>query len=150
MKKIDNVWLSESDRFNKIFKSVVYDQFGTITIHSKEIMFEGNKSTKVLRAPFSIKLVYTRFPLFNFILAIGITMGYCIFRHKSPEFTGIVLVADLAVFSILRLQQKWILLEYKGKSKTEQVYLSDGSIRGWKGLFGGTKKLYSTIKESIL
>ena len=149
MTKTDNVWLTEPERFNKMFKSVVYDQFGSLVIHSNEIIFTSNKGKKILKAPFTIKLVYTRFPLFNFILAIGIVIAYGILRHKSPEFTGIMLTTILILFSLLRLQQKWILVEYKNKSKTDRIYLSDGSMRGWKGVFGGTRRLYKILQKNI-
>ena len=149
MTKIHTIWLANSERFNKTLKSVAYDEVGFITITEKEFLFEGNKGKRIFKAPFTIKLVYTRFPLFNFILAIGIVIAYGILRHKSPEYTGIMLTTILILFSLLRLQQKWILVEYKNKSKTDRIYLSDGSMRGWKGVFGGTRRLYKILQKNI-
>jgi len=44
---------------------------------------------------------------------------------------------------------KWVKIEYDDGSSPAVAFFADGSLRGWGGIFGGTKRILNTVQEHI-
>ncbi len=45
----------------------------------------------------------------------------------------------------------WVKIEYYGlNGELQDAYFADGNNRGWSGILGGTKKLYSLLMDTYL
>ncbi len=44
---------------------------------------------------------------------------------------------------------EWIKVEYGDPPHLSSVYFADGSLLGWGGLLGGTRRLYAAVQTTI-
>jgi hypothetical protein len=43
----------------------------------------------------------------------------------------------------------WVKIEYcSNNNELQRAYFADGNMRGWSGIFGGTKKIYNQLKAT--
>ena len=80
--------------------------------------------------------------------------GRLIVSESSLEFRGNK--ATLTVTGISRVSferqgrdfiNKWVKIEYGNPVAPSTVFFADGGMLGWKGIFGGTKKLFRVISR---
>jgi hypothetical protein len=43
----------------------------------------------------------------------------------------------------------WVKIEYGDITTPSVAFFADGSLHGWGGIFGGTKKILKAVKQSI-
>jgi hypothetical protein len=43
----------------------------------------------------------------------------------------------------------WVKVEYGDIATPSVAYFADGSLHGWGGIFGGTKKLLEAVKQNV-
>jgi hypothetical protein len=144
-----DIWLTHPERFSKTIKSVVFDDKGSLKIENNLIRFKGQKGIIDIQNIEDISLVNSKFNWGNFILVVIFTISYGVFAIKSYLFTGVILTFVISIFFLLKAKQKWIKIDFDSDNKDNTIYLSDGSGRGWKGMFGGTEKLFNKMKKQL-
>ena len=45
--------------------------------------------------------------------------------------------------------QHWVIITFFEEGKMKKLYLADGNVFGYKGIFGGTKSLFLKLEEEI-
>jgi hypothetical protein len=144
---IDNIWLAESKRFHTTFKSLVYDDKGSVELKNGSLIFNGGKGIKQIENIKGINLVRSQFNIGNFIMAFIVTVFYGLFIRHSYIFTIVLLAIQFSIFYLLWIKQKWIEIQYENASSIETIYISDSSGLGWKGMFGGTESLFEKMNS---
>ena len=43
----------------------------------------------------------------------------------------------------------WVKIEYGDSTTLSVAFFADGSLRGWGGIFGGTKRILETVKQHL-
>lgn len=43
----------------------------------------------------------------------------------------------------------WVKIEYGDITTPSVAFLADGSLHGWGGIFGGTKKILEAVKQNV-
>jgi hypothetical protein len=44
---------------------------------------------------------------------------------------------------------KWVKIEYGHRTTPSVAFFADGSLRGWGGIFGGTKRILEAVKQHV-
>ena len=149
-----NIWFADEQRIRSISKLLVLSDKGSLRIKQNSFEFRGKKSslrmTKIRQISIvnqqisRIVLLITNLLSGVFLLVLGSQLPPDIF-HPKYIFAIISIIAILGGDALALLvvhNTKWIKLEYD----IERVaYFADGSILGWGGLFGGTKKLFRKL-----
>ena len=143
-----NIWLADPETFNKTLKSLVHDDKGIIQIENEQIIFVGKKGTRKIEDIKEVSLVNSKFNWGNLFVTVLAAIVYGFLNNKSNLFTGSILVFAILMFLLLMIKQKWIKIYFKDETGSKVVYISDGSGMGWKGMFGGTEKLFYEIKTA--
>ncbi len=62
----------------------------------------------------------------------------------------------LSIYNVLRVScgkqgrdfvNNWVKVEYGGSATPSVAYFADGSLHGWGGIFGGTKRILQAVKQ---
>lgn len=145
---MNNVWLAEPERFEKTSKSLVYDDKGELVIDQGQLTFIGEKGTRDFGQPSEVDLIYAKFAWGNFLYTMVFTLGYIFLFKLSSTLIVILLAFNIFIFVFLWRAHKWIRINFNSDEGPKTVYISDSSGTGWKGIFGGTGKLFAKIKDS--
>ena len=145
---MNNVWLAEPERFEKTSKSLVYDDKGELVIDQAQLTFIREKRTRDFGQPSEVDLIYAKFAWGNFLYTMVFTLGYIFLFKLSSTLTVILLFFNVFIFVLLWRGHKWIRIKFQEEEQPKVVYISDSSGAGWKGIFGGTGKLFAKIKDS--
>jgi hypothetical protein len=43
----------------------------------------------------------------------------------------------------------WVKIEYGDSASPSVAFFADGSLRGWGGIFGGTKRILEAVKQHV-
>lgn len=146
-KTFPSVWYTSEKRIKSISKLVVFEDRGRMDIDAKSMRFLGNKTTidmEISRIQ-NITLVRQSIPWTTYIILNLILLP--ILACGAGILPAIVLLFFSNVIGLLiGWSTRWVLVEYQDvKGNLAKAYFADGSLFGWGGLFGGTKKLYKSL-----
>jgi len=146
----DSVWYANQKRIESIIKIIVFNDRGTLDVHSGKINFKGKKHDISMSNIVKVSLSRQRIPWVVYII-INIIFVPTFILQYSDRFNiwyalAVLVLANLAGM-LVAISTKWILVEYDDESGQRcKTYLSDGSKLGWGGIFGGTKRLYQILE----
>jgi hypothetical protein len=154
-----NAWLAGSRRANSIWKFLVYEDIGTLSITPNGIWFRGRKGHSLSAAWSDIDNVEMRKQNAAWALQaclVGIACLITLLNGLTGEgpFLHYVLVAlgIAAFFGVFgrsmadRYKVPWIVVTYRDhRSEHHEAWLADGSRVGWGAMDGGTQKIQAAI-----
>jgi hypothetical protein len=63
---------------------------------------------------------------------------------------GVLFIADVRQVSYGKQGRdfinSWVKVEYGAGSTASTAYFADGRLRGWSGIFGGTRKIFHAVR----
>jgi len=160
-KKISpNVWYASEKKVKSASKFLVFNDKGSLDFSGENILFTGKKNTIQIGKSTvrGISMVSQDINWVTYIMTniLAIAVYYFVFTSISHfVFTGEDVVLLIVYFLIANgfgllvgKSTKWILVEYLDKNGNPgKAYFADGSMRGWSGIFGGTRKIYDLIRS---
>ncbi len=82
--------------------------------------------------------------------------GTLVVRDNRIEFTG---KNRLVIDSILKLSygkqgtdfvNNWVMIDYQDGAEEKMAFFADGGWLGWRGIFGGTRRIYDTVRAALM
>ena len=156
--KYDKIWYATPQRARSRTKWIVYDDVGTLAIENSQISFQGTR-TRV--EPTKIEsLVLTRQSaniVSYFIMCLLVLPLFMLFAYiANIMFAFPIVIVLLSCYSIvavgliLGLSTKWIRVTFYSESgEPEEVFFADGGTQGWRGILGGTRRIFNEIRNNI-
>jgi hypothetical protein len=142
-----NVWYSSEQKIRSATKLIVYEDKGTLEIgdtdirfssNKKEIIFDSSRIRDVSMArqsiPWKVYLIIDLIALPLLVCGLGIVpaMLLLLFYNAAGFLVG--------------YSTRWVLVEYLDAEDNQQkAYFAQGSLLGWGGFLGGTKRLHQAI-----
>ncbi len=142
------IWYASEKKIKNVWKLIVFDDRGFLNIYDDRIEFNGKKSNIQIK---NIKNILIKRQKVNwgiyFIIDVLFVFYVCLFFPKII-LGGLLILLIGNIFGLsVALATKWILIEYLDQNNNlKKVYFADGSMFGWSGVFGGTKKIYKILK----
>jgi hypothetical protein len=147
-KTFSSIWYASEQKIKSISKLIVYDEKGQLDIDEKNIVFSGNKSTIKMEIGRITNITLARQSI-NWIIYLIMNLIFLPFLACSLGIIPAILLLIIVNIPGLMIgwNTRWTLIEYQDeKGNQEKAYFADGSGFGWGGLFGGTGKLYNSLK----
>jgi len=156
---LKNIWYASENRAMSSFKLIAYDEKGRIELNNNDnIIFIGSNSKIIIENISSISMGYQRFKWMTWCitLAFFLPVYYIMFIYiskisvyLSEIFMYLFLLCILFGISFF-LMMKWVIVEsIDSDGKITKYYFYDGGKNGWRGVFGGTNKLYKHLSNSL-
>jgi len=147
-----DVWYASETRMKIFSKVIVFDDRGALLISPESLEFHGNKNhiqisrTSINGISFTRQEVnWTSYLIVNVVTILFFMLFLPVMA--LIHLTVILLVAGILSYLIV-LNTIWVLIEYRDQdSRVKQAFFADGSQCGWSGIFGGTKRLYWSIRS---
>ncbi len=93
------------------------------------------------------KLEDMQLPAYQDVGKLSIHKGSIVFRGRVE----VVLITDIARVSYGKQGRdfinNWVKVEYGEAPVISTAYFADGGLRGWSGIFGGTRKIFCALTE---
>ncbi len=80
---------------------------------------------------------------------LQVSEGLISYQGKKYNFNINKLVAIEFTQQGADFVNKWVKMVFDSAEGQRSVYIKDGSLLGWGGIFGGTKKLYEVIRAAL-
>lgn len=143
-----NILYASKEKINSASKLVIFDDRGTLDISSGGLKFSGKKNNIQINKINNISIVKQKINWITYFILNVLILLCFLFIGINIFFLIILLIISNGVGLLIGSSTKWILVEYFDQDKTlKKAYFADGSMFGWSGLFGGTQKIYETIKS---
>jgi len=147
--KFESIWYATEERAKSPRVKVVYDEVCELTVTGNNYVFKNNKFEIVISNVKNIRLGrralnWQTFLIVNLAVLVTMLNSYSFQRI----FISMLIANLLAVLSWYT--QPWIIVEGSIDDKTTTIYMLDGRYLGWSGKFGGTKKLYRSLKAVLI
>ena len=142
----DKVWYCSYDFYNKLFKIIAYEDIGKLNITSTCLKFDGQQRKFLISNDeiLDMELINNRIRWINLLVINGFSLFYLLNARNSLLYVlGFMIIINGLYFLIIP-SVKWIKITTARKNV---VLLADGRIRGWGGIFGGTRKLFIEMTE---
>lgn len=144
----DSAWYATPRRFNGIVKLMAYDDRGSLSTSPDGIRFVGRKADVSVRKVVAVSLVRQQIPWPGYAVVNLVLVALLVVIHQSTTFDLAYVVALNIVGLSIAASTKWVKVDFEEEPNSRQsVYFADGSMRGWGGIFGGTKDLYRAIQD---
>ena len=132
-----------------------YDDRGSLYVSPGGIQFVGRKVDFSVHKVVAVSLVRQQIPWLSVAVVNSILVAVLVALWSATASDLSSLLHDLApliavnlVVLLVHARDKWVKVDYEEEPNTRQsVCFSDSSMRGWRGLFGGTKDLYRAIQD---
>ena len=156
---LKDIWYASENRAMSSFKLMAYDEKGRIELNGNDnIVFIGSDRKIIIENISTISMGYQRFKWMTWciLLAFVLPTYYIIFIliskisvYISEIFMYLVLLCILFGLSFF-LMMKWVIVEaIDSDGKLTKHFFYDGGKNGWRGIFGGTNKLYKHLSNSL-
>ena len=164
----EKVWFATEDKIKSAKMKITYDDIGSLSLGDNNIHFKGKKqaididkqninevslaeqsSNKIVKIIYGYPSMVIRFVL----VWIGVIIMAFILKH--PFFIFLSFAYPVGGLGFLRLYSmvlkgKWVLIDSKdADGNINRFYFADGSLLGWAGIFGGTKKIYQLLDAML-
>jgi len=155
---LTDVWYASEKRAKDSFKLFVYDDLGTLEIKPGQINFVGRNHTLSIDNVRHISLMRQTWNWNMYLLVNILLLPVCFFLYwfLNPVIgievrTIIVVVVAVNLLGLLvGVSTKWVEIEHGSSvGSVCRSYFADGSRKGWSGIFGGTRKLYESLRNSL-
>jgi hypothetical protein len=149
-----NIWFADEKRNRSITKMMAFTARGSLEIEPDFLEFKGRKIKFRISNIKQVSITRQQIPWIQYPIMNIIMIVYFVLIAKNlppvdyllPFMLSLLLVAN-AFGLIVGYITKWVKIEYADdNNETCRVFLADGSFFGWGGVFGGTEKLYQSIK----
>ena len=135
-----------------------YDDRGSLDVSQEGIRFAGRKVDLSLNKVVGVSLVRHQIPWLAIavanlgLVALLVIVLSAIASDRSTLFRDIAVVMAVSlVVLLIHSRDKWVKVDYEDELNTRRsACFADGSMRGWRGPFGGTKDLYRAIQDQGL
>lgn len=153
-----NVWYATEKRAKSASKLLVYDDVGSVEIRNGTFEFLG--STIGIRID-EINRIYLGRQKVNWLtyligMVIFVPISYlCYLPLKfiagiNSNFLVWLWIIAIVFGLVVGISTKWVVIEHKDSNGvTVKSYFADGASHGWKGVFGGTQRMYHRLKNDI-
>jgi len=142
----DKVWYCSYDFHNKLFKIIAYEDIGKLNITSTCLKFDGQQRKFLISNDeiLDIELINNRIRWINLLVINGFSLFYLLNASHSILYVLGFMVINNGLYFLIIPSVKWIKITTERKNV---VLLADGRIRGWGGIFGGTRKLFIELEK---
>lgn len=146
-----SVWFATQDRIQSKRKGIVFDDTGTLQVTTDNLSFVGRKYNIHVSHIHNVSLVQQRIPWVTYIVVnILALVPMAVYTAQVPTLS-VMYILSLVLLNLAGIligrSTKWALVVYKdGDQISRCAYFADGSLFGWRGIFGGTKELYQVLK----
>jgi hypothetical protein len=142
-------------------KLIVFSDRGSLDVWADEISYRGRKFRFAMPKIFGVSIIRQQIPWVSYAIANVAALPCFVVAYFIGMFTGDLFIGVLAAVLmgaliigsnllglLIARSTKWIFVEFQDESNQfRDAYLADGSLLGWGGLLGGTKRLYRTLQE---
>jgi len=135
---------------------MAFTDIGSMYIKTGSLDFKGKKLAIKIANVKETSLVRQRI---NWIIYLTMDVFFIIyFAFLAKEFPGVFSFSFLFLFLlignafglIVGYSTKWVQIRYfDERNKIAQAFFADGSFLGWNGIFGGTEKMYQTLRSLL-
>lgn len=149
-------WYASEEKIKTPFKFIVFDDRGSLMISESSLEFNGEKHDIQIDKSNIRDIAISRQNI-NWVIYLIFDILTIVFIIVFSLLTGINIIVLIMLLLVLNgfgllvgLSTKWIHIEYISQNNTlERAYFADGSMYGWAGLLGGTKKMFNSVKSVI-
>jgi hypothetical protein len=154
MKTFAQIWYATPGRARSRSKWLVYDDVGTLSIDGTQFSFQGNSTRLERQILESAVLTRQRVNIVTYLLVCLVAfLPYALIAYGVHLIFHvpviIVLVACYSVVPIglgIGLSTKWIRIRFSSEQgEPGEAYFADGGSQGWRGIFGGTRRVFCEI-----
>ncbi len=147
------VWFADEKRNRSATKLIVFTDRGSLVVEPDSLQFWGSKLNFHISSIKDVSLARQQINWVIYLIMNVLSIIYFAFMAKAfPEVYSfsflLLLLVGLNVFGlVVAYNTKWVKVEYSDiHNRTTQAFFADGSSFGWGGIFGGTEKMYQTLK----
>jgi hypothetical protein len=153
--RCDDAFYAIPTTVSEILSFKDYDDRGSLEVSPDGIRFVGRKVNFTVRKVVAVSIVRQQIPwltiaVVNVVVVAGLVAVWTATAlDLSSLLPGLaILVAVNVVVILMHARDKWVKVDYEDEpSAGQSVCFADDSMRGWRGLFGGTKDLYRAIHD---
>ena len=156
MKRSD-IWYANEAKHRSLTKVIVYSDIGLLNANDGVLEFVTPNRRIVIDKLQTISLTRQRMPIVSWLLILPFYSVFLMGTHFFiKSFFGVGFYFTFCIFAILLLfglhiglATKWVEVEHQNESGSmERSYFADGYRHGWRGVFGGTERLYRELKKN--
>ena len=146
----ESIWVASEDKAKSIFKHKVYDYVTDIDIQPDKLVFDQSNLIIFFKDVNTIFLGHQRIAYIAYIIAC-IPVFFSVYGQSRNIAYATIPLALGAILGICigYVAQRFVIITFNDGEKLTTLYLADGRIYGWKGIFGGTTALFLKITNAI-
>jgi hypothetical protein len=153
--KFSRIWYATPGRARSRTKWLVYDDVGTLSVEGAQISFEGNSIRLDRQIVESAVLTRQRVNVVTYLLVCLVAfLPYALIAYGVHlVFHVPVIIVFIGCYSVvpiglgIGLSTKWIRVTFSSEQgEPGEAYFADGGSQGWRGIFGGTRRVFSEIR----
>ncbi len=145
-----DVWFLTPEKAQTSFKWVWFSDSGSLELTSAGgACFQSRKSLIEIPKIQTASLTRSTMPWGTFAIVAAVVAA--IFALSPGTAIPVGLIAALAAVDLCKafLFSKWVLVGYTDSDGEQRfAYFADGSCIGWRGVFGGTRRLLKAIQTT--
>lgn len=149
-----NVWYASEEKIKSASKRIVFDDLGPFNISESTLEFKGGENYIQIEKSNIENILITKqkinwitYAIINISMILWFFFVYAFSIKLTLTFFAALLVLN-GLGLLINVNTKWILIEFIDQNKNlKKAYFANGSLLGWSGIFGGTQKLYHSIKS---
>jgi len=153
--KFSPVWYASPRRARSRTKWLVYDDVGTLSVEGAQFSFEGNSTRLDRQIVESAVLTRQRVNIVSYLLVcLAALLPYSLIAYGAHLLFHVrVIVVLSACYSVvpiglsIGLSTKWIRVTFSSEQgEPGEAYFADGGSQGWRGILGGTRRVFREIR----
>lgn len=151
---VNDIWYANQERASSSLKFIAYDAKGVFDFGDHDIIFKGGGIEVVIGRNSTICMGHQRFKWLSWLIVIAFSLLiYGPIYWIMSIISGFIANAFLYLYIIcifngigINFFMKWVVVENVNQDGiTIKHYFFDGGRSGWRGIFGGSSKLYRKI-----
>lgn len=153
--KFNNVWYATPRRARSRTKWLVYDDVGTLTVEGAQFSFDGNNFRLIRQIVESAVLTRQHIDIVTYlIVCVAAALPNALIAYGAHLIFNVpVMIVFMACYSVvpislgIGLSTKWIRVRFSSEQgEPGEAYFADGGSQGWRGMLGGTRRMFSEIQ----
>ena len=151
-------WYASRQRARSRTKLLVYDDLGLLSVEGRLLSFAGG-GTQFQRTIASVELTRQRLNLATYaivcLLALPLyaVIAYVLrYLFHIPVVVGVAICyAVVPIGMLIGFSTRWIRVTFASGSEDapSEAYFADAGSLGWRGIFGGTTRMFARIREEL-
>jgi hypothetical protein len=154
--RFQQVWFADEKRNSSVTKMLVFSDKGLLEAEPDRLMFKGNKLALQISNIKDVSLARQKLNWISYLITnVAAIVYFALLIKLIPDFYSWSSLLTLLLVSnifglVVGYSTKWVRIEYSDDdNKNTLAFFADGSSFGWGGIFGGTIKMYKTLKSSL-